>query len=139
MEADRRAELERVYRATCYEVPALDLLLTIGQASPGLDQLLREHDVDDWAFISAANPHSRLASAGTNARQHQRLLQRVQALGFHQYFEGVGIAVEGSWPAEPSLLVLGIKCSDAVSLGKEFEQNAIVAATLGEVAALVWC
>lgn len=138
MRADRRSDLERVYRATRYEVPVLDLVLTIGQTSPGLDQLLREHGVEAWAFISAANPHSRLADAARNARQHQRLIQRVQASG-SKYYEGLGVAEDRSWPAEPSLLILGIKRSDAVSLGREFEQNAIVAATLGEAAALVWC
>ena len=138
MNADRRSDLERAYQLTRYEVPALGLVLTIGQTSPVLDQLLCEQGVKAWSFISAANPHSRLASAAINARQHQRLIQRVQTLGV-PFFEGVGVAVEGGWPAEPSLLILGIKRSYAVSLGREFEQNAIVAAALGEVAALIWC
>jgi len=90
--ADRRSDLERAYQLTRYEVPALGLVLTIGQTSPVLDQLLCEQGVKAWSFISAANPHSRLASAAINARQHQRLIQRVQTLGF-PFFEGVGVAV----------------------------------------------
>ena len=42
------------------------------------------------------------------------------------FLEGVGQHRSGDWPGEPSFLVLGLALEVAKSLGKHYEQNAII-------------
>jgi hypothetical protein len=39
---------------------------------------------------------------------------------------GEGVDPSGKWPAEPSILVLGIKLDEALSIGHRYQQNAIL-------------
>ena len=49
---------------------------------------------------------------------------------------GEGIGDNGTWPAEQSVLVLGIELEHAVQLGRRFGQRAIVYGRVGGRAAL---
>jgi hypothetical protein len=40
--------------------------------------------------------------------------------------EGIGVGKEPTWEPELSLLIIGITNEDAILIGNEFEQNAIV-------------
>ncbi|SMC22248.1 Protein of unknown function [Andreprevotia lacus DSM 23236] len=131
----RKAELERAYRATRYCVPALQLVLRIGEHSPALDALLRDNGLESWAFISAANPYSGVLCDYENRARHQNLLD---ALVGQPFWEGSGEPDSPGWLPEPSVLVLGIARDAALVLAQRFEQNAIVSGKLGEAAALIW-
>jgi hypothetical protein len=131
-------ELERAYRDTRYRVPSLSLELFVGQASAQLDALLKQYDTREWAFVSAVNPCSRLLADAENRIRHQQLRQAVAARGY-PWFEGEGLALDQGWPAEPSLLILGIPRREAIALGRRFEQNAVVTGYLGQPARLDWC
>jgi hypothetical protein len=50
----------------------------------------------------------------------------------------IGVGDDGSWPAEQSLLVLGIDKAEAVALGRAFEQFAVVVGRRGGPARLAW-
>ena len=52
------------------------------------------------------------------------------------HFEGEGIGEDPKHKPEKSLLIIGISAADAVSLGKHFEQNAIVLGKKNEPAQL---
>lgn len=54
-----------------------------------------------------------------------RLHEKLNRYSNHIY-RGAGLDPSGQWPAEESLLVLGINLAIAVEIGREFEQNAIV-------------
>ena len=62
----------------------------------------------------------------------------VSALPVH-VLEGHGAGIDGAWPLEISLLVVGITLDDARALGRQFGQLAIVAGRVGEPARLVPC
>ncbi len=130
--------LSQAYRATRYEVPSLGLKLFIDQPSLPLDVVLRHFDAISWAFISVENPRSQRLDARTNAERHHRLREHVAAGGWRR-FEGYSIALDGGWPPESALLVLGIGPDDAVEIGRDFEQNAIVVGRLGLPPMLRWC
>ncbi len=52
-------------------------------------------------------------------------------------FEGEGRGSDDKWKPELSLLILGISKENAIKLGKEFEQNAIVYGAKGELPELL--
>ncbi|GGP19260.1 DUF3293 domain-containing protein [Silvimonas iriomotensis] len=139
-DADSRlAALNAAYMATRYVVPALGLTLRVGQHSPELDAVLRQHDAHGWMFISACNPYSRaVLCQHENLARHQNLLDALNTAGL-VFFEGFGEGDDGQWPAEPSALVLAVDAPAAAAWGQRFEQNAVLSGTLGGAAGLLWC
>ena len=131
-------DLETAYRATSYVVdgPHGRLVVRIGERTPLLDELLTRHAAREWAFVTAYNPGSRRLSEDENRLRHVELVRQVDSAGYVHY-PGHGIG-DGDWPAEVSLLLVGIKPQDAAALGRAFGQNAIVVGTVGEPAQLLW-
>jgi hypothetical protein len=120
------------------DTPRGRLLLRVGRRSAELDDLLAAHGVATWAYVTAFNPGSRLLPAEANAARRRELERVIAARGFAAY-PGEGIGDDGRWPPEPSLLVLGIGRTDAMHLGREFGQLAIVYGELGQEAELIVC
>jgi hypothetical protein len=116
----------RAYEETHYRVlgdaPAT---LRIGHANPELAKLHRAFDVDCSAFVTAANPFSTLTRATDNAVRQAALAEQLGGMGL-RFIEGIGEHPSGTWPGEPSFLVLGITLSDAKQLTMQYRQNAIV-------------
>lgn len=127
--------LLRAYRNTTYRVfihgEAIDV--RIGEKNARLDVLL---DGAPWAFISASNPASR--PADDNPARHRALIEKLEGPNYRLH-PGVGIPDEGDWAAEESVLVAGMSEADAILIGREFGQNAIVAGAPHERARLVFC
>lgn len=137
-EADARRHA--AYRATAFrvEAPGGSFDIRVGRRCPALDALLDRAGARCWAYVTAHNPDGRLRDAAANAADEQRLADRVREAGFTA-IPGRGIGADGAWPPEASLLILDIARSDAIALGAEFRQEAIVAGVRGEPAALVFC
>ena len=87
--------------------------------------LHRVFGVDCSAFITAANPFSSLTAATANAVRQSALADQLGLMKL-RFIEGIGEHPSGTWPAEPSFLVLGLILSDAKQLGTNHGQNAIV-------------
>jgi len=135
----RRTELEAAYFATSYfvDAPGGRFGIRVGALSPQADALALEDRASTWAYVSAYNPGSIRASAEDNRRQACRLEQTVMSLGL-RFLGGEGQGDDGAWPAEPSLLVLGVRLEDAVALARRFGQAAFVFGECGRPARLVW-
>jgi len=125
--------LEQAYRQTRYVVFDKDIIITIDQHCAQVDVLLEQHECATWAFITAENPFSKPLTAEENVIRHQQLLEKVKE---YQHFEGEGIGEDESWKPEKSLLILGILASEAIAIGKHFDQNAIVLGKKNEPAKL---
>ncbi|MEX2207190.1 MAG: DUF3293 domain-containing protein [Myxococcota bacterium] len=139
MSGDRRA-IHDAYRATTYRA-ALDgvrVVIRIGERTPGLDAPLRSRGVSRWAFVTAANPHALRLPDDENARSHAELVGAVTEQRF-DFVAGESLADDGIWPAEQSLLILGIPESVALALARRFAQEAIVVGEPGQIARLVFC
>jgi hypothetical protein len=128
------------YRRAAYVARTGDSEIRIhpGQRTPDLDTLLDQRRADQWAYITAYNPESRLLSEEENVRRQQALAQAVQDLGL-TFFEGESVLDAAAWPPEPSLLILGISPDEARALGREFGQLAIVVGRRDHPARLVAC
>jgi hypothetical protein len=131
--------LAAAYRATDYvvEAPAGAFTLHVDEPSAALAALHAQHQVRSSACISAWNPGSVPASAAANDAAHRRLLGLLQAAG-HAVIAGWGRDPTGAWPAERSLLALGITAGSARRLAAAFGQNALLHAGADAVPRLVW-
>ncbi|MGI9229358.1 MAG: DUF3293 domain-containing protein [Gammaproteobacteria bacterium] len=118
-------ELKEAYRATDYNVhEPWSLTLKIGEPSPDLKRLYHAKGVCSAAFLTAYNPHSQCVGPDENEAAQQALQHCLQESGL-EFCQGSGDAVSGEW-REPSFLVLGITREEALRLGREFGQNAVV-------------
>ena len=75
------------------------------------------------AYITAANPHSKVKSPLENQIAHARLQSLVAGYASHPAESRDPVR---QFPPERGLLVLGISRYDAMSIGRVLEQNAIV-------------
>ena len=135
----RRVELEAAYRATSYFVdgPAGRFAIRVGAVSPEANALAAEQHVNTWAYLTAYNAGSVAAPAECNRARQRELEQAVTEMGF-RFLRGEGKGDDGAWPAEPSLLILGIREDEAAALARRFGQAAFVFGERGETARLVW-
>jgi hypothetical protein len=109
------------YRKTSYEVGGV--AVTIGRRSRGFDRLLASYGVREAVFITAYNPHSRVAPSGWNRRMQSRLAEAVR--------RRPNLPATGSWRrwSEVHLVVFG-DVRPACRLLRKYRQNAIVIARL---------
>ena len=116
-------ELIDAYRGAGYLVREPNLAIRIGEPNAGLDALLAE--AGRAAFLTAANPGSERRSEEENDRSVAALREALEGAGW-RCLEGEGRDPGGAWPAEPSLLVLGIPRTEALELARRFGQNGFV-------------
>jgi hypothetical protein len=122
------------YKNTRYHVFNTGITICIDENNVLLDELLRKQDAKSWAYITAYNPFSQTFTDEANDARHRLLLQSVAAFSS---FEGEGKGADESWPPEKSLLILGISKEQAIAIGNEYEQNAIVYGEFGKAAQLL--
>lgn len=128
-----RDALERAYRATSYRVGGS--ALRVGEPHPWLDALLAARGLDEYVWITAANPEgARLDDAGNRRRLHD-LAGRLSRF---RLLPGVGVADAGDWPDEPALLALGLGREEGLALARAFGQRAILHGRRGGAAELAW-
>lgn len=125
---EQRKKLEELYRATDYESPQAGVTLKAGQPSEAMARLTSSFEEKGYAFITAWNPGSEPATSAQNRRQNSMLEERLTELRYI-YFEGRGVPHTERWTPEESFLILGITKEDALSLGREFSQTAILYGT----------
>jgi len=133
------SDLEAAYRRARYRVDdgAAAIELRIDAASRAAADLLKRHGVSGAALVTGCNPGSQLASTTDNDRA-QRALEAAVAAERLPWLPGAGLDPDGLWPAEPSLLVLGIGRCRAAALARCFGQAAFVWVGVDGVAVLVW-
>ena len=115
--------LLEAYKNTKYIVFEPTLTIEIGKLNQDLDKLLLKHNSNEWAFITAYNPYSRVLTEEENKVLHNKLKELTEK---YVTFEGYGVGQDPTWEPELSLFIIGISKGDASKIGKEFEQNAIV-------------
>jgi len=133
-------ELFEAYKNTTYRVYLTlgEIEIRIGVMNLLLQEFLLSNNVESWAFITACNPYSVLQNADANTflnTQLEAYLLEKQYL----FFKGVGVGDDDSWEPEASFMVLNIRKEDAIKLGKQFKQNAIVVGVIGNSPELIDC
>jgi hypothetical protein len=115
--------LIEAYKNTKYKVFESNLTIEVGKLNQELDDLLKKHESDKWAFITAYNPYSKVLTQDENKSRHNEMKELVRN---YITFEGHGVGEDPTWEPELSLLIIGITKDEASKIGKKFEQNAIV-------------
>jgi hypothetical protein len=129
--------LLEAYRGALYVVyGAPDLVIRIGELNAALDALLDEDGADTAAYLTAANPNGELQHETANQHSCAALHQALADAGYACY-AGEGRDRAGDWPAEPSVLAVGIPRREAMVMGRSYEQNAIVFIERGKAPELV--
>ncbi|ROH86242.1 DUF3293 domain-containing protein [Pseudomethylobacillus aquaticus] len=125
-DAVNHSVLHDAYMSTDYVVmsePAFTL--KVGIESSALSQLHKSYGVDSSVFITAWNPGSVPRSKIENEKRQVELMEILRFRSL-DYFHAEGIHPSGQWPAEPSVLVLGLSLEAGKKLGRQFSQNAIL-------------
>jgi hypothetical protein len=128
------------YRRTTYvaRTGLVEIRISPGRRNAALDGLLNERRLREWAYLTAYNPASQRLAEEENVRRQRELVDAVRDRGL-TFLDGEGIGDDAQWPAEPSILILGIESDDARALGRQFGQLAIVVGRTGQPARLVAC
>lgn len=101
------------------------ICLRINHYSQPLAHLLKATQQPSGAIISAYNPQSKLQNDRNNTRAHQLLQHDLCNLGY-AIIESLHKDSVEQWPIEKGFLAIGLNLNDARSIGRRFNQNAIV-------------
>lgn len=121
------AKLIQSYIAAHYqaEIDSDILTLHIGQYCEPLSKLMKKSGTQCALYITACNPHNQIQPPEINQTANYQL--RNHLLRHSSYiFTGKSLDPAVKWPAEPSFLALGIDLTTSKTLGKQFDQNALV-------------
>lgn len=126
------------YRAARYRVSAAvpPFELAVDAPSAELVACHRAHGVARSAFLTAWNPGSVPAPAAQNRTAAVCLEAQLLARGY-RLIGGQGIDPAGQWPAEDSVLVLGIGRAEASAIARQYGQAALIHAGRDGVPRLV--
>lgn len=113
-----------------------EIRIRVGEVCAKLDPLLESYAVDEWAFVTAYNPDGKTAPEEQNLRAQARLAEELDRHGL-RILAGEGRADLGTWPPEPSMLILGMPETAARELGRRYGQAAIVVGQRGREARLL--
>jgi hypothetical protein len=117
----------QAYRSTHYRIglgPS-SFVLKIGEKSAELADLFASSGTDCGIFITAFNPFGQKQGHAENEKAHVSLLEQLTSRT-QEFIEGKGEDPSGDWPAERSVLALGVEASGACDLGTMFSQDAVV-------------
>ncbi len=127
----------QAYRETEFRVFAENsLILKISEKCEDLLGFYKTHRSETCAFITACNPLGELLSAEQNSDLQKHLEEEIKFRGL-AYIAGEGKHPVGDWPGEPSYLVFDLSLEAAKTLGRKFNQNAIVWCDLDAVPQLI--
>ncbi|WP_342241680.1 DUF3293 domain-containing protein [Inquilinus sp. OTU3971] len=130
--------LLEAYRDTRYLFAAdgVEHEVRIDRRNPEAEAWLAGRGATGAGFVSADNPRSRLVPAAVNDAARQRLAEAVRRRGAGAV-PHTGAGLDGAWPPEQGLLVLGLPVAELTALAEDFGQNAIVWFAPGQPARLV--
>jgi hypothetical protein len=155
---DLKAHYEQAYEQAIYEVFSgrETIQLQIGKCCPSLDFLIIQivqgdypkgvtsgfalhssKNCHSWAIITAYNPYSQISAKLENQLRHHKLMEHLLKSKLF-WLEALGRDQLGIWTPEPSFWIFGIERVEAIAIGRQFEQNAIVYGELHQPAELQW-
>ena len=127
-------DLILAFTNTKFHVFIPSIVIEIGKRNEDLDALIKKEGQTEWAYLTAYNPFSKELTDKENLERQSQLLSKISD---YKFYEGEGVGEDPTWKPERSILIVGITKNEAISLGREFEQNAIVYGKINEVPELI--
>ena len=122
---DRR--LVAAYLRSIYRLLEPPFDIRIGASLPlGLKQWLDDRGFRTFAFLTAENPASRILPEAENAIRQESLRTNLLPLLPNAPYPAVHLSENGAWPEEKSWWAPGLSAEQAVDLGRQYGQNALV-------------
>ena len=116
----------QAYHETEFRVFAeKSLTLKISIKSEALLALYKDNRSESCAFVTACNPIGELLSDEQNSNLQKQLEEEIKFRGLN-FIPGEGKHPIGDWPAESSFLIFDLSLESAKTLGRKFNQNAVV-------------
>lgn len=100
------------------------LRLTIGEQNDGARILFASFNVESGAFVTAWNPGGKSLDYAENLDRQADLLEKIEQLRLNYFVGRAEHPDQGS--AKDAYFVLGMTRAQAIELGREFGQTAIV-------------
>ncbi|MFN0204067.1 MAG: 2-amino-4-hydroxy-6-hydroxymethyldihydropteridine diphosphokinase [Bacteroidia bacterium] len=129
------SDLIKAYQQTNYKVAALGFSIRVGEENEQLTQYLQQNQVLEWAFLTAWNPFSEEFSFSENGKRNEAL---ETLLSDYKRWKGEGVGENSGWQPEESFFIENITLEKAKTLGRQFQQNALLWGKYGEPAQLIW-
>ncbi len=101
------------------------LILKIDNYSEALRNLYKAHKIKTCIVISAYNPYGQVLKESVNIKRNTDLTTELDYKDL-KYFPGEGKHPAGKLLSESSYLVLDLSLEESCTLGKKYEQNAII-------------
>jgi len=127
-------DLILAFTNTKFHVFIPSIVIEIGKRNEDLDALIKKEGQTEWTYLTAYNPFSKELTDKENLERQSQLLSKISD---YKFYEGEGVGEDPTWKPERSILIVGITKNEAISLGREFEQNAIVYGKINEVPELI--
>lgn len=106
-----------------YDEPVF--ILRVGEYCPALSHLYKTHKTKTCLFMTAHNPYGQALNESVNLKRNLELANELDNKAL-KYFSAEGKHPTGDWPSEASYLVLDLSLEESCTLGKKYEQNAII-------------
>ena len=100
-------------------------VLRVGIANESLAKLYKRFKTNCGVFVTAFNPFSNDVGEAANTVRQVELAKELNRRKL-TYLDGIGKHPSGEWAGEPSYFVLGLSLEAAKSLGRKYDQNAVV-------------
>lgn len=95
-----------------------------GERHSQLEKWMQQSGLTGLAIITACNPGSVPLEEAENRRRNTELEQEIKALGRH-FGPALNQSADGEWP-EPGFWIANISLDEAIALGRQFGQAAVV-------------
>lgn len=102
-------------------------VMHVDEHCAALAALYASHQAGSCAYISACNPCGETADPSRNGARQEAFVRLLDERGL-AWVPGNARDGRGRYPPEPGCLVLGIGRDEAIALGHELQQNAILTA-----------
>lgn len=129
--------LHRIYCASVYVCH--NYRLRPGLVNAPWEEYLALRGINSYTFLTAYNPFSEIGLAiHENLARSQVLRSVVKEQGLVA-MPAAGVDPSGDWPEEVGLMLLDVPLELSLSLGIQFEQNAVFHGSRGQAGRVLWC
>lgn len=138
MERQSAVAYNATYATTYWIIlPEGPISFRLGQPNPLIDTLLAKRGYQDWAFVTAYNPHARPHAETENQQFHRQLVNEVKRQGW-EFALASDVSDEMKLPAETALFIFGIGVEEAKALGHRFGQAGIIVGRIGQAPSFLY-
>lgn len=127
-------DLIKLYESAIYYIVTINYNLKINDYNPILDKFISSYNAKTWAIITAYNPQSIVCSIELNKKSNELLLKDIENF---TYFITESTDKKQEWETEIGYLILDISLNEAIKIGKNYNQRAIVFGNINKIAKIV--